>query len=78
MEIGCLNYRLPTTGLVGDESLFRLSEFAFQDPDCIDPLCNHGVYKAVIEKRHKVLDATEMSLPTTDAIYPVNFLCGDV
>ena len=53
---------------------FRLFKLECQDPDCIDPICNHGVYKAVNEKRRNVLDETEMFLPTQDCIYPTNFL----
>ena len=41
-----------------------------------DPVCNRWVFKAVNKNRRKVLDETEMFLPSLDFFCPVNFLCG--
>ena len=63
-----------TTELVEDESLSHLSKLGCRETDCIDPICNHVVYKAVNEKRRNVLDEAEMFPPATDFVRPVNFL----
>ena len=52
--IECMGFRFPTTESVACESLSRLVKLECQDPDCIAPICNHGVYKSVTENRHKV------------------------
>ena len=36
-------------GFRGAESIYHLSKLTCQDPDCLDPMCNNGFYKAVNE-----------------------------
>lgn len=73
-EIECLNYRCPTFGPAGGLSILHLSKLGWQDGNCLGPLCNHGVYKAVSETRHNGIEEVDALLPTLDFLHPVNFI----
>ena len=70
LEIECLNYRSPTSGITEGESLLHTSKLECHYDDCEGLDCNHGRFKAVSDERRKILDGSEMFLPQLDCFRP--------
>ena len=75
IAIGRLNYRFPTTSLVGGESLLRIFKLQCQGGECEGLDCNHGRCKEVNKDPRKLLGGSEMFLQELDFAHPINVVC---